>query len=69
MNKRNKPFFPIGIGFIGMAIPLFISIIYAPDNLTKIIEIVGGFIFLILGFFTISYEEKEDKEEKEKNGT
>ncbi|MFH1230413.1 MAG: hypothetical protein V1709_02835 [Planctomycetota bacterium] len=49
--KDTYPFFPVGLGCIGMGIAFFIAIAYAPNTITQICEFFGGAVLVVLGIF------------------
>ncbi len=53
MKKKINPYLPIGVGFIGVSLPLFISIFYAPTRVGKISIFVTGIIILTLGVLIV----------------
>lgn len=53
MEKKNNPYLPIGVGFIGVSFPLFIAIFYAPTRTGKISILITGAVILILGLLIV----------------
>jgi hypothetical protein len=53
MNEKSNLYLPIGIGFIGISVPLFISILYATTWISKISILITAIIILFLGIFIV----------------
>ena len=53
MDEKSKLYLPIGIGFIGISVPLFISIFYATTRVSKISILITAIIILILGILIV----------------
>lgn len=58
---KNNPYLPIGVGFAGISIPLFISMIYASTFTERISIFICGIIFLIIGILIIIPKKRRDK--------
>lgn len=53
MEEKSNPYLPIGVGFIGISVPLFISILYATTKVAKISVLFTAIIILILGILIV----------------
>jgi flagellar biosynthesis protein FliQ len=53
MGEKSKLYLPIGIGFIGISVPLFISIFYATTRVSKISILITAIIILFLGILIV----------------
>lgn len=53
MNEKSNLYLPIGIGFIGISVPLFISIFYATTRISKISILITAIIILFLGILIV----------------
>jgi len=53
MEEKSNPYLPIGVGFIGISVPLFISIFYATTRVAKISVLITSIIILILGILIV----------------
>lgn len=53
MEEKSNPYLPIGVGFIGISVPLFISIFYATTRVAKISILITSIIILILGILIV----------------
>lgn len=53
MDEKSKLYLPIGIGFIGISVPLFISIFYATTRISKISILITAIIILLLGVLIV----------------
>ena len=61
-EKENSthPFLPLAIGFFGVAVPLYVSIFFAPDTLSKVCEFAGATVLVGLGILMARVKGKEN---------
>ena len=58
-KRETHPFLPVAIGFFGIAVLLYISILAAPDALSKICEFVGATVMVCLGILMARVKGRE----------
>ncbi|RKY84965.1 hypothetical protein DRQ09_07920 [candidate division KSB1 bacterium] len=58
-NKtKSNLFLPVGIGFFGMSLPLFIAIFFSTDLIEKLCNLIAGIVMFIIGFIIIRQGKK-----------
>lgn len=53
MENKSNPLLPVGVGFIGISIPLFISAFYVPAGIKRISILITGIVILALGILIV----------------